>query len=166
MRRRLGIAVATGALGLLVLAGCGVGDPDTYQQALDMSGLSTVDNTSASPAPSGSPAAGTGSKAGHARGIRRELRRNVLHGQVVVRTKEGTQTVAVQRGQITAVSPTSLTVKSTDGFSQTWQLGKDTRVRVDKKKSDAAALKVNQQVGVAGTASGGTSTAKLVVVTG
>src|SRR4029450_447591 len=47
------------------------------------------------------------------------LRRNPLHGEAVVQTKEGTKTVLVQRGEITAVDGDSVTVKSADGFTLT-----------------------------------------------
>lgn len=60
------------------------------------------------------------------------LRKNTLHGEAVVKTKDGgTQTVAVQRGEVTAIDGDSMTVKSTDGFTMTWTFGDD--LRVDRK---------------------------------
>jgi hypothetical protein len=43
-----------------------------------------------------------------------------LHGQFVVTTPQGFTTVLTQNGTVTAVSPTSITVRSRDGFSQTY----------------------------------------------
>ena len=49
---------------------------------------------------------------------------NTLHGEAVVQTKDGgTKTVAVQRGEVTAIDGDSMTVKSTDGFTMTWTFG-------------------------------------------
>ena len=52
-----------------------------------------------------------------------------LHGEAVVKTKDGgTKTVAVQRGEVTAIDGDSVTVKSTDGFTLTWTFGDELRV--------------------------------------
>ena len=90
----------------------------------------------------------------NARDARRGLHRfgaRGLHGEFVVQTKEGaTKTVAVQRGEITAVDADSVTVKSTDGFEQTWALTENTRVRKNGETADAAALAVGDWVGAIG----------------
>jgi hypothetical protein len=45
----------------------------------------------------------------------------VLHGQVTIQKPGGGyETLDVQRGTVTAVSATSLTVKSTDGYTTTY----------------------------------------------
>jgi Domain of unknown function (DUF5666) len=100
-------------------------------------------------------------------GVRHHLRRGLhrlgargLHGEFVVETKDGTtKTVAVQRGEITAVDGESLTVVSTDGFEQTWTLNDSTRVRKDGEQADVAALAVGDWVGVIGEKSGDSLTA-------
>ncbi|MFC9688764.1 hypothetical protein ACFTSF_09510 [Kribbella sp. NPDC056951] len=52
-----------------------------------------------------------------------------LHGEFVVKKDGGGyQTVATQRGEVTAVSKDSITVKSEDGFSRTYTLTEDTLV--------------------------------------
>ena len=55
--------------------------------------------------------------------VRRALARNVEHGEMVVKTKDGDKTIDVQRGTVTAITATTVTVKSTDGFTETWTFG-------------------------------------------
>ncbi|GIF49366.1 hypothetical protein DFJ67_2189 [Asanoa ferruginea] len=123
-------------------------------------------------APSPSPSATVGPKGkGHNgdRGKRLKarvlLRKNTLHGEAVVQTKDGTtQTVLVQRGQVTAVDSDSITVKSTDGFSLTWSFADDLRVVERRNSIEAKQLAVGAQVGVAGTKSGDGGSARLIVI--
>lgn len=93
------------------------------------------------------------------------LRKNTLHGEVVVQTKEnGTKTVAVQRGEVTAIDEKSVTVKSADGFTMTWTF--DAKLRVVERRATIRAtdVKVGTTVGVAGTKDGDQGIARLVVV--
>lgn len=57
--------------------------------------------------------------------------RGALHGEVTVPQADGTGTevVLVQSGTVTAVSATSLSVRSTDGFTTTYTVGSSTAVR-------------------------------------
>jgi Domain of unknown function (DUF5666) len=86
--------------------------------------------------------------------LRRGLHRfgaHGLHGEFIVQTKQGeTKTVAVQRGEVTAVDAESVTVTSVDGFKQTWTLTETTRVRKNGEQADVAALAVGDWVGVIG----------------
>ncbi|MFI2708523.1 hypothetical protein ACH495_00115 [Micromonospora sp. NPDC018662] len=93
------------------------------------------------------------------------LRKNRLHGEVVVQTKEnGTKTVAVQRGQVTAIDAKSMTVKSADGFTMTWTFGEKLRVVERRATIRANEIKVGTTVGVAGAKDGEKGVARLVVV--
>jgi hypothetical protein len=103
------------------------------------------------------------------RGERRKarvlLRKNTLHGEAVVRTKDGgTRTVLVQRGEVTSVDGDSLTVKSTDGFTLTWTFADDLRVVERRGTIQPEQLEVGDQVGVAGTKEGDGGVARLVVI--
>jgi hypothetical protein len=100
-------------------------------------------------------------KAGKARQL---LRKNSLHGEVTVQTKNGVKTVAAQRGSVTAVTATSVTVKSADGFTATWTFGDKLRVRQDKKDAERSAITTGADVAVAGAKDGATTTARLIVV--
>ncbi|NGM14993.1 hypothetical protein [Verrucosispora sioxanthis] len=93
------------------------------------------------------------------------LRKNTLHGDVVVQTKDGgTKTVSVQRGEVTALADDKITVKSADGFTRTWTFTDDLRV-VERRRSIAATdIKVGTKLGVAGTVAGEQAQARLIVV--
>jgi len=56
-----------------------------------------------------------------------------LHGSyVTAKQGGGYQTVEVQQGTVTGVSATSITVKSADGFKQTYVVKPDTKVHANK----------------------------------
>jgi len=81
-----------------------------------------------------------------------------VHGQFVVpKSGGGFQTVDTQRGSVTAVSATSITVKSADGFIKTYQVMSSTNV--DAQRDGIASVKTGHQVVVMATDSGGTATA-------
>ncbi|MGY0005165.1 hypothetical protein [Micromonospora sp. I033] len=93
------------------------------------------------------------------------LRRNTLHGEVVVQTKDGeTRTVAVQRGQVTAIDAKSMTVKSTDGFTMTWTFDEKLRVVERRTTVRSSDIEVGTTVGVAGAKDGDNGVARLIVV--
>jgi hypothetical protein len=172
-RSRISLAAAViGLVGLLGLAGCArladraggtvqvPADTSPEAVALASMGFDTAGLEPANaPAPSASPDHGKGR-----RGLRVELRKNVLHGETVVQTKDGVQTIEVQRGQVTAVTDTSVTVRSTDGFTETWTFGPKFTVVQNRAKVPATAIASGAQIGIAGTKSGDTSTARLAVL--
>ncbi len=88
--------------------------------------------------------------------------KKVEHAEAVVRTKDGTRSVLVQRGEVTAVSGDEMTVKSADGFEATWKLGNATKVRSAGKKGDTGDLAAGDKVGVAGGGKGTSGTAGIV----
>lgn len=93
------------------------------------------------------------------------LRENVLHGEVVVQTKDGgAKTVAVQRGQVTAIDDRSLTVKCSDGFTMTWTFDPKLRVVERRHTVQSNGIKVGTTVGVAGAKDGDGGVARLIVV--
>ena len=69
-----------------------------------------------------------------------------LHGEVTRPTATGgTETLLVQTGSVTAASDTEVTVKSTDGFTETYAVAATTTVRGPAK---AAGLAVGTEVTV------------------
>jgi hypothetical protein len=81
-----------------------------------------------------------------------------LHGQLVVRKPGGGyQTVDVQDGQVTAVSSTSITLKSADGFTKTYAVTSSTLV--DAQRDGIGSVKVGNQAAVLATVSGSAVTA-------
>ena len=178
-RMRLAIGLAFGAA-LLALAGCGraAGTEATDSalnwdgQALESIGFSTQDvagSDGATVTATQSPAPGSRQKGRiitRHKLVRFAFGKRALHGEAVVQTDEGTKTVVVQRGTVTAVDATTLTVKSADGFTLTWTFGDPVRVIKDRVQSSPSALTVGTNVGVAGERTGSTTTARLVVVPG
>jgi hypothetical protein len=96
--------------------------------------------------------------------LRRFAARGV-HGEATVRTKKGFVQVAWQRGQLTAKSGGTLTVRSLDGTVWQWQTDGKTRVRKDGQKSSITNLATNDFVVVAGELGPGNKhTARVVIV--
>lgn len=119
---------------------------------------------SASPsAPSGTPSApGERGKPGKGLGHRGMIGLGgALHGEFVV-PKEGGgyQTIATQRGEVTAVSKDSITVKSADGYSRTYTLTEDTLVNAARDGIDD--VKTGNTVTVMAVVVDGKATARSV----
>ncbi|MET8280490.1 hypothetical protein [Micromonospora sp. NPDC005174] len=144
-------------------------------QALTAMGFDPADldvQTVAAPAtPGPSPTAAEKGKQKRGEELRKRhqarvlLRKNTLHGEAVVQTKDnGAQTVVVQRGEVTAVDGDSMTVKSTDGFTMTWTFGDDLRVVEKRSTVQPSEVKVGTKVGVAGAKDGDKGVARLVLI--
>lgn len=81
-----------------------------------------------------------------------------VHGQLTVpKSGGGYQTVDVQRGTVTAVSSSSITVKSADGFTATYTVTGSTEVNAES--AGIGSVKSADSVFVTATVSGGTATA-------
>lgn len=78
----------------------------------------------------------------------RALAQRAEHGEIVLHGKGGDRTVDVQRGVVTAATPTSVTVRSTDGFTATYAFTPTSKVRKQKAASQPSAVAVNDRVGV------------------
>ncbi|MEH1054959.1 hypothetical protein V6U89_07055 [Micromonospora sp. CPCC 206171] len=177
----------------LGLTGCGpaqVADGTAQQAAVDVAAAMGVEGqalaamgfdptelelvAAAAPSASGSaePEAGPKGKRGERaeewrkrRQARVLLRKNTLHGEAVVQTRDGgTKTVVVQRGEVTAVDGDSVTVKSTDGFTLTWTFGDKLRVIERRTTIQSSDVKVGTRIGVAGAKDGDATVARLIVV--
>jgi hypothetical protein len=85
-------------------------------------------------------------------------RAGALHG-TLVRPKPGggTVTVEIQNGAVTAVSQSSITLKSDDGFTRTYGVTSSTSVAA--RRDGIGSVEVGDEVWVTATASGGTVTA-------
>jgi hypothetical protein len=172
-------ALALAGAGLLALTACAparstgakeagqtvdtIVDLDAEQAVLAAAGFEAAFD----PLPAASPSAGPdGDRMG--RGPRRHAARvllhgNTLHGEAVVQTKDGTKTVLVQRGTITAITDTTVSLKSSDGFTLTWTFGDKLRV-VDRRTTvQPNALKAGDEIGVAGVKEGDKAIARLMV---
>jgi hypothetical protein len=82
----------------------------------------------------------------------------VLHGTLVLpKPGGGTRTVEIQNGRVTAVSQSSITLKSDDGFTRTYAVTSSTIVAA--RRDGIGSVKAGDQAWVTATASGGTVTA-------
>lgn len=87
---------------------------------------------------------------------------DALHGEFVVPGKSGGyQTIDVQRGTVTAVSTSSLTVRSSDGYSATYTVTANSFVGANR--DGIGSVKNGDQIGVLAVKSGGTLTAVRIV---
>ena len=85
-----------------------------------------------------------------------------VHGTVVVpKSGGGYQTVAFQNGQVTAVSSTSITLRSADGYSHTYQVTSSTMVNA--QRDGIGSIKTGNQVVVDATVSGSSTTAVRII---
>lgn len=96
----------------------------------------------------GAPGGGHGDRGGH--GMRGPGMG--IHGTFVVPQPDGSgyQTVHMQRGEVTAVSASSITVTSEDGYSKTYVVDSTTEVNRDGAIADIAVGATVMVVGVAG----------------
>ena len=91
-------------------------------------------------------------------------RGGVLHGQVTIQKPGGGyETLDVQRGTVTAVSATSLAVKSTDGYTTTYAVASDTLV--DAKARGIGSVKNGDTVLVTATAGSKRTAVNVVDIT-
>jgi hypothetical protein len=97
--------------------------------------------------------------------VRRQLRfiARSLHGEVTL-TGEEHRVIAFQRGGVEKVSRTSLTVKSNDGFIETYVLSNDTKVRENGEQGKLSDIDTSDRVLVVATKDGSTLNARRVVV--
>jgi hypothetical protein len=117
--------------------------------------------TTRAPAVKGDKAGALGRVGGLRHGL--GLGRRVLHGEVTVQTREGVKTLVMARGEVTALSESSITVKSSDGVSTSFRLDGDTRYGFRNEPAQRAELKVGDTAFVAGEKSGDAAVAKRVV---
>ena len=96
------------------------------------------------PTPAGpvSASASTGDATAAAGDRVKGMLRRVLHGELTIAGADGPTTVNLQRGKVTASSATSLTVRSTDGFTTTYAVGASTTVRRDRQSVTADKIAV------------------------
>ena len=97
--------------------------------------------------------------------VRRHLRfvARALHGEVTL-AGEQHRVIAFQRGGVEKVSKTSLTVKSNDGFVETYALNGDTKVRENGDTAKLSDIDTSDRVFVVATKDDSTLNARRVIV--
>jgi hypothetical protein len=170
-RRRHGLLLPVLGVAVIALGGGGglayVAQHSASTAAADTSTSAQSSTPSASPSPSahvwhgrfggglggfgfGGPGFGLGGLGG------------AIHGQVTEpKSGGGYQTLDIQRGSVTAVSSSSITVKSADGFTATYAVTSSTEVNA--QAAGIATVKVGNTVEVVATVSNGKATAASII---
>ena len=95
--------------------------------------------------------------------VRRRLLARALHGEVTL-AREEHRVIAFQRGEVQKVSRTSVTVKSNDGFVETYALSDETKVREKGEQAGVSDIDSSDRVLVVATKDHATINARRVIV--
>ena len=126
-------------------------------------GVSYADGPTATPSPTApSSAAPSAPKEKAGRHLERAALKRALHGEATVGGKEKTRVIDFQRGAVEKISATSITVKSTDGFTATYVVDADTVVRHARQVAKITDVKTGDKVRVVALKQGATSTARVI----
>ncbi len=156
---RIAAWTAVATIGVLAIAGVALAAPT----------INAATNAAPTPAPSASGSAQPEGKRGQhpGKGKRGHLPRlgKPVHAEAVVQDKDGKfLTVYTQRGEVTAVSATSITLKSADGFTSTYAINAETKIGKDREAAKIGDVKVGDMAGVIAVKSGETKTARGLMV--
>lgn len=153
--------VGAGALGASILTGVAFAADDSPTAGPDTA-MSERGGPMGGPGGHGGPGGrgGPGALGGLLGGPQGEM----LHGEATVENKDGaTERIRAVRGEVTEVSDTSITVRASDGFTQTYVITADTKIHVGPgEASTVADIAVGYQAVVAGAVDGDAATAKMV----
>lgn len=139
--------------GTALLALVGVGGGVAFAAGGD-GGAPATDASLTAATASTTPSTGTTPKAHKAK----SLLDRVEHGEVTLHTKKGDETLDIQRGQVSAVTATTVTVRSADGFTATYTLGSGSKVLSKGKAATIGAVHDGDRVAVRATNSASTLT--------
>ena len=155
---RIAAWAAVATIGALALTGVALAAPT----------LTAASGTAPAAAPSPSSADPSAKAAKGPRGKHKGLRGGHLrapgravHAEAVVKDKDGKFiTVYTQRGKVTAVSATSITLNSDDGFTATYTVNADTKIGKDGKPAKIGDVKVGDSAGLFAVKSGESKNAR------
>lgn len=124
-------------------------------------GISYADDPTTSPSPSaGASTPGAQPKEKGER-AKRPLLKRALHGEVTVGGQQ-TRVLAFQRGTVQKASTSAITVTSRDGFTGTYVVTADTRIRQHGAPGSITDIAAGDTVRVVGVKDGGTVTATTI----
>ena len=164
--RQLTKSIAAGVGTVALVGGIGAGlayaDIPTDEPRTSPSATPT---TSATEIPMAKPSGKRDENGFRKRFVRRHLRfvARALHGEVTL-AGEKHLVIAFQRGGVAKVDSTSLTVKSNDGFVETYVLSKDTKVRENGHDAKVAELDTSDRELVVANKDDSTLDARRVIV--
>lgn len=94
------------------------------------------------------------------------LGNRLLHSETTVDTGNGVKTFVIARGEVTALSGSSITITSSDKVATTFAINGDTRYGFRNFKQPQAQLRTGQTATAIGTKSGNTITASNIATQG
>jgi hypothetical protein len=144
--------------------GAGLAYADTPTDG-DPTASPTATNTPADTTPTAEPSDQRDQATDRRRPVRRQLRfmARALHGEVTL-AGEKHRVIVFQRGTVENANAESVTVKSNDGFVETYRLSDDTKVREDRKDAEVSDIDSSDRVLVVATKDDSTLNARRVVV--
>jgi hypothetical protein len=152
--------IAAGVAAVALAGGTGLAYAASSSATTLRTGSATASascQSSAKPCPP-SPGMFPSGRAGFPLGIAFGLAFGAVHGHLVVaKPGGGYQTVDLQRGKVTAVSASSITLDSPDGFTASYTVASATVVHADR--DGIGSVKVGDQVSLLATVSGSAKTA-------
>jgi hypothetical protein len=90
----------------------------------------------------------------------------LLHSETTVNTDNGVKTYVIARGEVTALSSSSITITSSDKVATTFAINSGTRYGFRNFKQPQAQLRTGQTAMAIGTKSGDTTTATNIATEG
>lgn len=123
------MAAAVGVTGALLLAGIGVAAAQTDDAPTPTT--PPAEEGARQPGRMRGGPGGPGGPGGH-KGMH-----GAVHGEFVTRNGDGFRTMATQTGTVTAVSETSITVKSADDYTKTYAVDANTMVNAGRDGIDS-----------------------------
>jgi hypothetical protein len=160
----LGVAVVAlaGGAGIAYAAGHGGTKPAAATSASQPGSASPSPSASASPKFGGPGRHGFGFFGAGLGGFGFGGLGGAIHGQLTEpKPGGGYQTLDIQSGTVTAVSSSSITVKSADGYTATYAVSSSTEVNA--QAAGIATVKVGNSVELTATVAGGTATADSII---
>lgn len=158
------VGVSTVALAGGIGAGLAYADTPADEPTASPTATETTSNPAETPAaePSGRPEM---DNVGRKPFVRRQLRfvARALHGEVTL-AGEQHRVIAFQRGEVQKVGRTSVTVKSNDGFVQTYALSDDTKVRENREAAKLSDIDASDRVLVVAIKDESTFNARRVIL--
>jgi hypothetical protein len=157
------IAAGVSTVALVGGIGAGLAYADTPS---DRPTTTPTTSTTSSPTetPTTTPPSGKRDQNGNRRGlVRRHLLARALHGEVTLAGEEH-QVIAFQRGEVQKVSGTSVAVKSNDGFTETYALSSDTKVRENREKAKVSDIDTSDRVMVVALKDDSALSARRVII--
>ena len=148
--------VGAGALGATILTGVAYAATNTANSVAS-SAVAAVDGHRG---PGGMGDMGGPGKGGFGHGGPGGMGGELLHSEATVETSDGTiEQVRSIRGEVTAVSADSITVRASDGFEQTFAVNAETEVDKSRNEATITDVVVGDIAMVKGIVSGDTATA-------